>query len=170
MIIYLIGYMAAGKTTIGRLLAGRLGYSFVDTDEWISNETGLSVSDYFKMQGENAFRLEEQRLLRYVSMSERTVVACGGGMPCFFDNINLMNQSGFTVWLNTPYEVLISRLKDVNHQRPLLENVQKLEDFVVQQLAERSVYYKQAKIHISLTSPEQIIEDIRNEMPNSRRF
>lgn len=169
MLIYLIGYMASGKSTLGRLLAGRIGFSFIDADDWISNESGLSIPDYFNLKGEEAFRQEELRLLRYISMSERTVVACGGGMPCFNNNMDLMNSTGLTVWLDVPSDILIERLKNDNDQRPLLKLTDELNLLVEQQLSERMKYYEKAKLHVKHTSIESIIEEIRDRIPRQRK-
>lgn len=161
MLIYLVGYMASGKSAFGRVLAGKLGFSFIDMDEWIANEAGISISEYFASRGEDAFRLHEQKLLRYVSMSERTVVATGGGTPCFFENMDLMNATGHTVWLDVPFEILIHRLANESEQRPVLAGAIDLKALVENQLMIRIPYYQRAKQHLNSNVIDEMISQVR---------
>ena len=99
MLLFLIGYMGCGKSSIGRPLAKRLGLKFVDMDTEIERRCGVSVQQFFADRGEEAFRRLERELLRELTSAEDTVVATGGGVPCFFDNMELMNGSGVTVYV-----------------------------------------------------------------------
>ena len=111
MLIFLIGYMGSGKTTIGRGLARRLGLRFIDMDTEVEQRTGMSVTDYFAARGEEAFRGEEREVLRCLTNEQDAVVATGGGVPCFFDNMEVMNASGLTIYLKMGPEKLAARLE-----------------------------------------------------------
>ena len=96
--IFLIGFMGAGKTTLGRALEARLpGWRYIDLDEEIERGAGMSVPKIFALYGEKQFRRMERRALEGVLDRSRVIVGCGGGTPCFFDNMELMNRSGMTV-------------------------------------------------------------------------
>ena len=124
MRIYLIGFMGAGKTYWGRQLGQKLGIPFFDLDELIEDDAGKSVNSIFEEEGEEYFRTREKEILYMVTEShDSMVLSCGGGAPCFFNNIDYMNQKGITVWLNTPIDTLLSRLKEEKHTRPLLKGL-----------------------------------------------
>ena len=106
MLLFLIGYMGCGKSSIGRPLAKRLGLKFVDMDTEIERRCGVSVQQFFADRGEEAFRRLERELLRELTSAEDTVVATGGGVPCFFDNMELMNGAGVTVYFKLAPEKL----------------------------------------------------------------
>lgn len=120
--IFLIGYMGAGKTTLGSPLAKALGLSFIDLDKFIEKRYHKSVGAIFAEYGEKRFREIEQQILIEVSQFEDTVISTGGGTPCFFDNMNLMDRSGLTVFLEVSTPVLFERLKSGKHKRPILKD------------------------------------------------
>ncbi|MGB3294267.1 MAG: shikimate kinase [Phormidesmis sp.] len=143
--LYLIGMMGAGKTTIGRKLAGRLGYRFLDTDELIEQAAGQPITRLFEQSGEAAFRTLETQVLSQVAAHTRLVVATGGGIVTQPMNWSYL-QHGVVIWLDTPTAVLASRLA-ADTSRPLLKDVDltlKLETL----LAERGDRYAQADIRI----------------------
>lgn len=144
--IILIGYMGAGKTTLGRALADEFGLTFIDLDHFIEERFHKSIRDIFAEQGESEFRRIEQRMLHEVAEFEDVVISTGGGTPCFFDNIDYMNQMGTTVYLNVPVERLFIRLSIARKQRPLIKdkNDAELHNFIEEQLALREPYYKKA--------------------------
>ena len=109
--IFLTGYMGAGKTTLGRAFAAAEGLQFVDLDWYIEERTHRTVQQLFAEGGEEGFRRTEQRLLHEVACFEDVVVATGGGTPCFFDNMEVMNRAGITVFLDVPVPVLLARLR-----------------------------------------------------------
>src|SRR5476651_2201785 len=88
--IFLIGYMGSGKTTLGRRLAARLGYEFIDLDQVFEEKEGITIAQYFTYYGEDAFRKEESAILKQTHYPEKAVISTGGGLPCFFDNMDWM--------------------------------------------------------------------------------
>ena len=105
MKIYLIGFMGSGKSFWGRSLGHKLGLQFFDLDELVKESAGKAIPEIFAQEGEEKFRLMEKDNLHLITEShESFVMACGGGTPCYFNNIDYMNQSGITVWINTPME------------------------------------------------------------------
>ncbi len=160
--IFLIGYMGSGKTTIGKLLAERLNYTFVDMDTHIEEKYFKSVSQIFAELGERQFRLLEQQCLHEVSEFENVVIATGGGAPCFFDNMEYMNSHGITVYINITVEQLAIRLENSRtNKRPLLANRkgEELNTFIAEGLAKRESFYKKA--YLSATgSDEEILNQI----------
>ncbi|MBF0240272.1 MAG: shikimate kinase [SAR324 cluster bacterium] len=120
MNIFLIGFMGAGKTTVGKQLARRLGYHFLDMDEFIESEQGCSISDIFKYMGEEYFRNQETQLLQRLSNVQSTVVSTGGGIVTRDENLRLMKSAGKVIYLQTPLTELSNRLK-FDNKRPLLQ-------------------------------------------------
>lgn len=120
--IVLVGFMAAGKSRIGRALAARLRVPFADADSMIEDEYGCSIADLFRDRGEAEFREAEKRLIRRLLTGERQVVAVGGGAFVDEDNRDALNRAARTVWLDTPFEVILPRLLRSN-TRPLASQV-----------------------------------------------
>jgi len=140
--------MGSGKSTAGKKLAVRLGYQFIDLDEYIEKMTGLTVSSVFSAQGENAFRKMEREALNRIKKLKNVVVATGGGAPCFSDNMDFMNQSGKTIYLKMPVERLVERLQPEKKKRPLIcgKRDEDLEPYIREKLKERETYYEKAQI------------------------
>jgi len=151
MRIYLIGYMGCGKSTLGRKLANMLGLEFVDMDLYIEKRNYKTIPQIFEEEGEEAFRLKEQKALQELSEFMDVVIATGGGAPCFFDNIDLMNRTGKTVYLNIDPKILAYRLMHSKTERPLIKGKSKEEliRFIDETLKKRNEFYKQAKIQIT---------------------
>ncbi|WP_294719884.1 shikimate kinase [Prevotella sp.] len=145
--IILIGYMGAGKTTVGKQLADDLGLMFYDLDWYITSRMHRTVAQIFEESGEEGFRKMEHNMLHEVAEFENVVLSCGGGTPCFFDNMDYLNQQGETVYLKATPEVLYAHLKMGKTVRPLLLNKtpEEVEAFVKEQLAQREPYYLKAK-------------------------
>lgn len=146
--IYLIGYMGAGKTTLGAPLAKALGLSFVDLDLFIENRYHKSVNEIFTQMGEDRFRKIEQIILKEVSNFENVVISTGGGTPCFFDNMELMNSSGVTIYLDVSIEKLFQRLVVGKWKRPKLKDKLDEELFAIikEGLQFRLPFYNRAQI------------------------
>ena len=171
MNLYLLGYMASGKTTFGRALSLQNGLRFIDLDHYIEESEGKTVSEIFRERGESGFREIERKSLKALSELQGVVIACGGGTPCFFDNIDIMNATGHTVFLEASPSVLISRLEAENESRPLVagKSRQEIEAIVKKQLSARTPFYSRAKIRWNsdhLESVEEIKESIENFKKN----
>lgn len=145
--ILLIGYMGAGKTTLGRALAAKLGLTFIDLDNYIEQRFCKSISQIFAEKGEEGFRDIERRMLHEVAEFEDVIISTGGGTPCFFDNIDFMNSQGTTVYLQVPVERLFIRLSIARKQRPLIKDKSddELKAFIAEQLAKREPHYSKAQ-------------------------
>lgn len=150
--IILIGYMCAGKTTVGKALAKQLGCYFYDLDWYIEERYHAKVPQIFATHGEEKFRDMERRMLHEVAEFENVVVSCGGGTPCYFDNIDYMNSVGETFYLKASPETILSHLSMSRGDRPLLKNKTpgELDTFVRQQLASREPFYDKARHHIDV--------------------
>lgn len=146
MRVFIIGFMGSGKSFTGRRLAELLGYPFVDLDDRIEEQAQKTIAEIFESGGEDAFRAAEKRALRAMDAFTDVVVATGGGAPCFFDNMDWMNQNGLTIYLQTPVEILVQRLEGEKAHRPLVRKVEDLQQFIEEKLRERSTYYLQAAI------------------------
>ena len=145
--IILIGYMGAGKTTVGKALAKELRMPFYDLDWYIESRMHKTVKAIFDERGEAGFRKIEHNMLHEVAEFEDIIISCGGGTPCFFDNIDYMNRQGETVYLKATPEVLYGHLKMGKTIRPLLLNktADEVQVFIREQLAQREPYYSRAK-------------------------
>lgn len=145
--IIIIGYMGAGKTTVGKALAKELGIMFYDLDWYIETRMHKTVKQIFDESGEDGFRQIEHNMLHEVAEFENIVLSCGGGTPCFFDNMDYMNQLGETVYLKTSPETLYAHLKMGRGVRPLLLNKtpEEVQVFIREQLQKREPFYEKAK-------------------------
>ena len=145
--IFLIGYMGAGKTTLGKAFARTMGLAFVDLDWYIEERYHKTVRQIFEERGEDGFRELEKRMLHEAGEFENVVISVGGGTPCFFDNMEYMNSVGETVFLDVDVKVLFRRLKVAKQQRPLLANKtdEELMAFIVEALQKRLPFYSRAK-------------------------
>ena len=145
--IILIGYMGAGKTTVGKALAKELGIIFYDLDWYIENRMRKSIAQIFEERGEEGFRKIEYNMLHEVAEFENVIISCGGGTPCFFDNMDYLNQQGQVVYLKADPEVLYKHLAMSKNDRPLLrgKSHEQLINFIREQLEKREPYYTKAR-------------------------
>lgn len=145
--------MGSGKTTLGKALAQELGREFIDLDQYIEDRYCMKVKEIFSAHGEDGFRDIERRMLHEVSEFEDVVIACGGGTPCYFDNMEHMGARGVTVYLTAPVERLAMRLAlpGAMAKRPLIagKSQEELLEFVRSALSEREPYYSRAQILFS---------------------
>ena len=145
--IVLIGYMCVGKTTIGKDLAKHLGLRFYDLDWYIEERFRKKVPQIFAEEGEARFHERERRMLHETAEFHDVVLSCGGGTPCYFDNMDYMNSVAETIYLKASSETILQHLAVSRAKRPLLENknAEELRQFVTEQLAAREPYYCKAK-------------------------
>ena len=146
-LFFMIGYMGCGKSTSAKKMARTLGYTFIDLDAFIEKNQQQTVSALFASKGEAAFRAIEHQALQQLLQLENTIIACGGGTPCFYDNMQLMNSKGITIYIQMEAEALVSRLINARQKRPLIANKTESEllAFVTEQLKIRSTFYEQAQ-------------------------
>jgi shikimate kinase len=146
--LYLVGYMGSGKTTIGKLLAEKLNRSFIDMDEFIENRYRKTIATIFEEKGENGFREIELRVLQETAGFENVVISTGGGLPCFFDNMEVMNRTGITIYLKASVDELVRRLNFDKQKRPLIKgkNPEELRAFIETNLEKRESFYNRATI------------------------
>lgn len=144
--IILIGYMGAGKTTIGRILAKDLGIPFYDLDWYIETRMRKKVKQIFDERGEEGFRIIEKNMLHEVAEFENVVLACGGGTPCFFDNMDYLVGQGDVVYLRGTPEVLFRHLKMGKGVRPLLlgKSDEELLEYIKENVEKREEFYMKA--------------------------
>jgi len=144
---FLTGYMGSGKTTAGKKLSAKLGYEFIDLDKFIEQEYQLTIPEIFAKKGEKEFRAMEHNALKKLLEKDNLVIACGGGTPCYYNNMELMNNHGNTVYLKMSADSLVSRLLNAKDKRPIIANKteKELREFVTRQLEKREDFYDQAQ-------------------------
>jgi shikimate kinase len=149
--IYLIGYMGSGKSTLGKRLANRMNYGFLDTDQVFEEKYACTIYDFFLTHGEAEFRKLEHKILRDTLKISGVIISTGGGTPCHYNNMELINQHGFSIYLQMPADALHQRLKRTRRVRPLTigKNEAELADYIKTNLREREEYYKQASLSVS---------------------
>ena len=164
MKIYVVGFMGAGKTTIGRSLADRLECPFFDLDDLVTAAEKMSVKDIFAQHGEPYFRKRERDLLRSTRYLDRGVIATGGGTFTFDENIQFIQSEGLSVYLSAPYALLRSRIGEKAAERPLFRD-----DIATHELFNNRIrYYRMADVTIEVRddeTPKQIVERLLIELP-----
>ena len=145
--IILIGYMGSGKTTVGKALSKETGMMFYDLDWYIESRMRKSVSQIFAEKGEEGFRKIEYNMLHEVAEFEEVIISCGGGTPCFFDNMDYLNQQGDVVYLKATPETLYKHLLMAKVERPLLKDKspEELIAYITEHLKERAPFYEKAR-------------------------
>jgi shikimate kinase len=165
--LYLIGMMGSGKSTLGKSIAEKLDYGFIDTDTEVEKAQGKSIPEIFEIDGKDKFRQIETQVLDRISDDNRLVVATGGGIVIELENWNYLKQ-GLVVWLDVSIAVLVERLKN-DFTRPILNTPGELEPKLQQILSERRDRYKKANLHILITEhlpPNEIVRQIMNQITN----
>ena len=159
-IIFLVGFMGAGKSTLGKKLAKAIGYQFIDSDKEISNQEGISISELFETKGESYFRQKEKAFIQKLTGDEKRVIATGGGLPIYNDLMDELNKKGETIYLRVKPSTLLLRLKEGKKKRPLIAtmNDEQLEKFIAEKLLERETTYLQAQLIVE--EPDQKIEQL----------
>lgn len=151
--IFITGFMGSGKTYWAKLWAEKTSLIFFDLDDQIETTLGETVAQIFEKKGEGYFREMERYVMRKFSLRDNFILACGGGTPCFFDNLQWMNEQGTTIYLQASPDEILDRIMNETLERPLLNkvNTSELLFFIEQKLNEREPFYKQAK-HILNTN------------------
>jgi shikimate kinase len=146
MRIYVIGFMGSGKTFWGKKWASQLGFPFIDLDDLIVQSEGMSINEIFEKKGDAQFRLLEAEALRNTTNLETAIIACGGGTPCFGNNMDWMSENGKSIFIEATPDELLPNLRNKLTQRPLLKrmNTEKLKVYIEEKLEERNSYYLQA--------------------------
>jgi shikimate kinase len=168
--VYLIGMMGTGKSTLGPLLAERLGYNFIDTDKTIEQVTNLTVTEIFTADGETGFREIESQVLREVAAYTRLVIGTGGGIVTQQQNWSHL-QHGLTIWLNVPVAAIAARLAGETEHRPILSG-EDLPTKLDRLLAQRRDRYAIADLHVEISadeSPSQTVDRIVTMIPTVLR-
>lgn len=165
--VILVGFMGAGKSTVGKLLAETIGVPFIDSDEWIADKEQATVTEIFATKGEAYFRQLEKAFLDQLAHEQPAIVAVGGGLPCFGDNMLKLKELGLVVYINTSLQTLTQRLKNDRQNRPLLAAVkdEELFRFAEDLISVRKVFYKMAHVIVPNESnkPKELVEKIQKE-------
>ena len=154
--------MGCGKSTLGKKLASKLNYAFIDLDKIVEEIAEMTIAEYFKEYGELKFRELESDILQSTEFPEQAVIATGGGAPCFYNNMEWMNENGATVYISMSPRALADRLKGSQSERPLIKDLdgEELVDFIAEKLEARKPFYDKAKYIINGIdiSPEKVMK------------
>lgn len=159
--IFLVGFMGSGKTTVGRLLAEKLGFEFVDLDDEICRRAGTTIPDIFERAGEAAFRQMETETLKEIVRRTNIVVALGGGAFVGQENRRLIRQHGVSIWLDCPLSVILARLDGVT-DRPLFRTPSQVEALYHRRLP--SYALSDIRINAGRVSPEEVVHEILSRL------
>ena len=160
MPFFLLGHMGSGKTTLGQKTARMMNVPFIDLDELIEADTGMTINDLFEQKGEFFFRKTERSVLYNYPFKANTIIATGGGTPCLYDNHNFMKNTGVTIYLKVSVSELANRLKFSNERPLLYNNTLNLNDFIIQNLHKREHNYSMSDYIIE--SDNASVDDIKN--------
>ena len=157
--------MFSGKSTVGKKLASIMGYDFIDTDKYFEDKYKISILDFFEKFGEEMFRKFEHDILNELIVRENTIISTGGGLPCFNENMDIINKEGFSIYLEMPFKAIINRQKNSKQKRPLLQNKtqEEIETYLLDLLTKREPIYQKSKItidaqNINFSSLKETIE------------
>lgn len=165
----MVGYAGSGKSTLAKRLSRRLQLKMIDTDKRVEMLEGATIADIFYYQGEEYFREAERRVLESIESEGNVIVATGGGLPTWGDNMAWMREHGLVVYLRRSAEQILSRLSDYGREkRPMFrgKSDEELLEFMREQMAEREEYYSEADITVECTtlSDDDVVEKIVNEL------
>ena len=171
MILILVGYMGSGKSSVGKSLSKILGYDFIDLDAYIEENLQMTISEIFESKGEIFFRKQESSFLKDVLEKQQTVVALGGGTPCYGNNLNILKEADDSkmIYLKSSIQNLADRLYSEKSKRPLISHLHsktELIEFIGKHLFERAPFYEQSDITIKIDTYtiDQIVESILLEL------
>jgi len=166
--IFLIGFMASGKSTLGKPLAHELGLDYIDTDTLIEKQKKMPISQIFDKLGEEVFRREEEKVLKKICLEYKNkgaVISTGGGLPCYGQNLNLMKQNGIVVYIKVSVEEIVKRVKD-SSLRPVFYRMEKsgnIKEEIKKLLSQREVFYSRADVKVlnsDAQCPEIVVKRI----------
>ena len=142
--------MFSGKSTVGKKLASIMGYDFIDTDKYFEDKYKISIFDFFEKFGEEMFRKFEHDILKELVVKDNVIISTGGGLPCFNENMDIINDKGISIYLEMPFKAIINRQKNSKQKRPLLKNKnqEEIEEYLKALLTQREPIYKKSKITI----------------------
>ncbi|MBN2174797.1 MAG: AAA family ATPase [Bacteroidales bacterium] len=168
MLIYLVGYMGSGKTTVGKKLSALLNYGFVDLDELIEREYRITIPRIFEKYDEKTFRVIEQKSLQHTFSYTDTLVSTGGGAPCFFDNMEQINRHGISIYLQLSTKSIYHRLIGSKKKRPLLKekSPEEIMQFIEKTLTFREPFYLKANLTVKGEDlkPSELYEILKPEL------
>ena len=160
--VYLIGYMGVGKSTIAKLLAKQLQLPLIDTDQLICDRTKKSITEVFEISGENHFRALETAILN--NINSNAIISCGGGLPQFNNNMSIINNKGISIYLKASNNYLFSRLQNKKQNRPLISNLtdKDLKEYIIKNMTLRAPFYEKAQytINVNNKTEEEILGEI----------
>ena len=158
--------MGSGKSTLGRKLAAALNLAFIDLDTFLEEKYFRTIPQIFAEEGETGFRKKEQSVLHEVSVFDNVIVATGGGAPCFFDNMEVMNNTGFCIFLDVDTDSLVNRLIHAKTERPIIKgkSPDELHHFIDEMMLKRRPYYEKARYILkgSEITPDRVIELLKD--------
>jgi len=144
--VFLVGFMGSGKSTIGRYISSDMKWRFIDMDDYFEKKHQCTIKEFFAKHGEDQFRVAENEVVRELTSLENVVIATGGGAPCYYDNMDIMNAAGLTIYIDVQPSDLANRLKKAKANRPLLadKSDDELLQYIESKLAERESHYRKA--------------------------
>jgi shikimate kinase len=168
MKLFLVGLPGSGKSTIGKNLANILNIPFLDTDDFICERENTTIEEIFKIKGEGYFREYEKKVLQELIHLPEFILSTGGGLPCFFNNMEVINKSGVSIFLDVPPATICKRLWTTNNQnRPLLKGKteESLLDYLIVKHQERLPYYSKSKVVLNgdQLDAERIIKELKSK-------
>lgn len=173
MLIFLIGFMGCGKSRMGRKLSAKMNLHMEDMDKVIEEKVGMSVPEFFEKNGEEAFRKLENEYLINLDPNQDLIVSTGGGVPCFFDNMDIMNEKGITIFLNSPIEKILERVKRNPQKRPLLKPLfdkpeEEFDAVIKERLKARMPFYSRADFMIKDNKVSKMVKFIKEEQKKEK--
>jgi len=165
MKIVLLGYMASGKSAVGKIVANKLGMQFIDLDDFIEKKEQLSIPDIFKDKGEIYFRkMEGIYLQQLLNLNENCIISLGGGTPCYGENMEYVQEKSKSFYLRASINTLFDRLKGETSKRPLVATIgeENLKEYIAKHLFERTIFYEKAQHTISVNNKSifNIVDEI----------
>ncbi|MBP1645925.1 MAG: shikimate kinase [Bacteroidetes bacterium] len=158
--------MFSGKSTVGKKLASIMNYQFIDTDRYFEEKYKISILDFFEKFGEEMFRKFEHDILKELVVKDNVIISTGGGLPCYNNNIDLINDEGISIYLEMPFKAIINRQKNSKQKRPLLQNKtqEEIEEYLKALLTQREPIYKKSKItidakNVNFSDLKEVIEN-----------